>query len=283
MAAPAEKPQGRKGKWRFRLGGIVSLRFERGLPRLVIIDRFERPVKYTIWLLTVLAIVSSVFIFPAWYDALGFSIGVFCLQYVLQRTVFQYVSMYIQPIPDFEFNVQDWTAMAYGFPERRGAVPDIVTPAFRTKALARNFMRLLRDWNNEENEDRENNICFSIILESDMQYRCFIYPNPARAKVKNFNEAVSRDGATRYPGKEHLQLVFQVMFMRTFPYDSNSNLATFIRLHKAHEPFDIRPAVWSPEGGLRMLDDIAPITKWHLKIAERAQLKVSDLEHTYPL
>jgi hypothetical protein len=264
-----------------RLSGIVSVRFERWIPRLVIIDKFERPVKYSLWIVTAVAIISSVFVFPRWYYALACAIVLFALQQFLQRVVFQYVSIYIQPLPAFKFDVADWTAMAYGFPEKRGVVPDIVTPAFRTAEIAKQFMELLRQWNNGEDEDREDNIRVSLVFETEDKYRCFIYPNPQRARVKEFHESIKSTDA-KHRGKEHLKLVVQMMFMRTFPYDSTSSVVTFIQVHREGDAFDIRPAVWNG-GALTIMSDIPPITKWHIKIRERSDLEPSDLEYNHPL
>jgi hypothetical protein len=237
----------------------MSVRFEHWLPRLVIIDKFERPVKYALWFVTAVAIISSVFVFSRWYYALACAIVLFAIQQFLQRVVFQYVSIFIQPLPTFEFDVADWTGMAYGFPEKRGAVPDIVTPAFRTAEIAKQFMELLRSWNSGENADPEDNIQISLVFESEDKYRCFIYPNPQRARVREFYESLENSSAKPL-GKEHLQLVMQVMFMRTFPYDARASVVTFIQLHKEGEAFDIRPAVWDG-GAVTILGDITPITK----------------------
>lgn len=272
----------KKGRWKIFLSGLVSLKWDHGIPRLFLIDRFEKPVRYTIWSLTVLSIISSVFIFPAWYYALGFSVIIAAVIWFVQRTVLQFTSLYITPMPTFEFKGSDWTAMGFGFSSDRKGRPDMLMPAFASDKLAKDFMDLLLQWNYNQHEDEINNVCVSIIFESDKSYSCYIYPNPKRPSVSEFQAVMKEEGAHKHPGKKHMGLVAMMTFCKWFPYDENSNVLKFCEVHQPGDPFDMYPAVYTEDAGtMTLVSDTLPLRKWDLKVKHRSELQPKEYEYEY--
>lgn len=232
--------------------------------------------------LTALSIISSVFIFPKWYYALGFAIVVAALLWFVQRTVLRFTSLYVTPMPTFEFKGSEWTAMAFGFSSAREIKPDMLMPAFSSDKLARDFMELLLQWNYNEHEDRENNVCVSIIFESDENYSCFIYPNPKRKSVTEFQESMKAVGAEEHAGKEHMELVVMITFCKYFPYNAKSSVLEFCKVHKPGDPFDMYPAVYTKEAGtMTVVPDTLPLRKWDIKIKRRSELQPNEYEYGY--
>jgi hypothetical protein len=223
-----------------------------------------------------------VFIFSAWYYALGFSAILATVIWFVQRTVLQFTTLYITPMPTFEWKGDDWTAMGFGLSSDRKRKVDMLMPAFASEKLAKDFMDLLLQWNYNEDEDENNYVCVSIIFESDKSYSCYIYPNPKRPSVKTFQKAMKEEGAHKHPGKEHMGLVVMITFCKWFPYDANSNVLKFCKVHQPGDPFDMYPAVYTEEAStMTVVPDTLPLRKWELKVKHRSELQPKEHEYEY--
>lgn len=53
-------------KWNNSRRSLVSLRFRKGLPRLVAYEKYEKSIKWILRILTSIGIISSVFTLPFW-------------------------------------------------------------------------------------------------------------------------------------------------------------------------------------------------------------------------
>ena len=101
----------RWGDWKISLRSFISLRWQKRIPRLIVHEKYEHSIKWTIRTLTFIALAASVIAFPVWFMALGFALVLFGLQQFFERAVFQYTTIYVQPLPDFTYDPDEWGAM----------------------------------------------------------------------------------------------------------------------------------------------------------------------------
>ncbi len=166
----------RIGGWRVAISSLISVEWHGILPRLVVHEKYETVIKWTLRGLTLLAILSSLISLTK-YQSLFLAIVLTALEQFLERAVFQYTSMYVQPMPDFAFDPARWTGMGFAFPQRlEPGVLNLVGPAFDDEATARGFLRLLKAWNYNQDDDKNDNICLSFIVENDREYSAYLYP-----------------------------------------------------------------------------------------------------------
>jgi len=272
-----------KRNWPAFLRSLVTVRWMVWRPQLVIGEKYESAVKWASRGLAALGIVSSVFIFPSPLHALSFAIAIFLVQQFFEKAVFVYTSMYMQPMPDFTIIPSEWLGIGYAFSDPPAEdKPNLFGPAFATQEYAERVFELLRSWNDGRDEDRDENICVSFVIEGNGNYTAFIYPNPRRPSTTSFFREGDKLRRTSKRGREHQKLVVMFTFCKTLPLPSTS---LFHRFAKEYLDEPARPIFLQAfrliDGVTEMLYDINPILKWNLKIKRREDLAPSEMEYTF--
>lgn len=272
----------KKGKWRISLKSLVWMRWQNHLPRLVIHEKYEHHVKWILRILGIIAIASSLLAFEAWYVKLPFASVLLLIEQFLERGIFQYTSIYFQPFPSFTVEGEKWTDMGFAYPENpQPNELNVIGPVFSDKEYARNFFNLLRDWNYQQSEDKDNNICLSFILESEKQYSVYFYPNLKRETIAPFfKEAEEQQKYEKY-GKEHQQLVAQMIFCKVFRYGEGLGLKRFLEIQSEDKPFWLKPFIIKVDRTFEMIWEEEPILKYHFKCKKRKELNKDEVEYQH--
>jgi len=271
-----------KGKWKISLKSVISIRWQNHLPRLVIHEKYEKPVKWGLRTFTFFGIVSSVIAFPIWYISLLFAILLFLIEQFFEKSIFQYTSIYVQPMPDFKYDPKEWKAMAFAFPQNSDPkLLNVVGCAFATKEYAHDFFKLLKAWNYDEAEDNNNNICLSFIVENEKEYSVYLYANPERKTVGQFFQEAEKHQKYEKYGKEHQRLIMQMVFCKIFPYGANSRLKMFIEKQSLEHPFWLKPFIMKENGQIEMIYNEAPILKYLYKFKSRHELTKREYEYQH--
>lgn len=269
-----------KGKWKISLKSVISLRWHKHLPRLVIHEKYEKYVKWTLRALILIGIISSVIAFPVWYVALTFAIVLVIIGQFFEKAIFLYTTIYVQPMPDFEYEPEKWKGMAFAFPQDTKLL-NVVGCAFSDREHAIKFFELLKNWNYGETKDMDNNICLSFIIESDEEYSVYIYPNLERRTIQEYFQEVEKIRKHEKYGKEHQQLVMQRIFWNRFPYGMNSQLKLFIQKQPKNRPFLLNPFIMKEDGQPEMIYNEISIVKYHFKFKNRHELKKNETEYQH--
>ena len=141
----------RKVNWKVSLKSLISIKWEKHLPRLVLHEKYEKKVKWTLRILASSGILSSIVAFPVWYMGLSLAVLLFLIEQFFERAIFQYTSIYMQPMPDFKYDPDEWKAMSYAFPQDPDPrMLNVVGCTFRTSDYARKFFTLLKSWNYDQ-------------------------------------------------------------------------------------------------------------------------------------
>ena len=267
------------GDWDVSIRSLISVRWKNRVPRLVLHEKFEKLAKWTARGITTAAILSSVIAFPTWYFSLSFAVLMFLVEQFVERCIFEYTSIYVQPMPDFALKMEEWKGMAFAFPQQPDPkLLNVVGCAFATKDYAHKFFELLRDWNYQKKEDRDNNICLSFILD-DTHYIAYLYPNPDRHTVREFFDAAEDVQKLEKHGKTHQRLAMQMVLGKRFPYGDDAKLKLFVRNQPANRPFWLKPFLMHDDGTLEMLYDEEPILKHDFKFKSKKDLTPQEYEY----
>ncbi len=271
-----------KGKWKVALRSLVDIRFRKGIPKLVVHEQYERPIKWSIRILTAVGIATSIISIPTWYISLSLAVALFLFQQFLERAVFEYTSIYVQPMPNFTYDPSEWKGMAFATPaESEANMLNVVGCAFASLEYARNFFDLISSWNYGTKEDRENNICISFIVENESEYSTYIYPNKDRKVISDFFTTIEEKNKYEKYDKEHQRLIMQMTFCKLFPHSPQSQLNTFIKKQNPSRPFWLKPFLMNSNGQVTMLYDEPSILKFYYKYAKREDLKKTDFEYIH--
>jgi hypothetical protein len=271
------------GNWNISIKSLISVRWQNGIPHLVLHEKFEKHAKWTIRVITFIGILSSVIAFSAWFFSLFCAVMIFLIGQFLERCVFEYTSIYVPPLPTFEYKTKEWKGMAFAFPEEPNPkLLNVVGCAFETKDYAHEFFALLRDWNYQEKEDRDNNICLSFILDDGgKSYITYLYPNPNRQSVNKILDTAEEVQKSEKQGKQHQRLMFQYTLGKKFPYPADASLKTFVENQPKDRPFWLKPFLMHSDGKLEMLYDEDSILKCEFKFKEKKDLTPQEYEYYF--
>lgn len=269
-----------KGKWKIKRKSLISVRWQKHLPRLVIHEKYEKTTKWFLRILTACAIISSVIAFPIWYISLSVAIVLFLIEQFFEKSIFQYTTIYVHPMPDFTYDPKEWKAMAFAFPQDSDPrLLNVVGCAFATEEYAHKFFKLLKAWNYGEAEDKNNNICLSFIVENEKKYSVYLYPNPKRRTVDQFFQEAEEFQKYEKYGKEHQRLTMQMIFSERFPYGATSQLKMFIEKQSLDRPFWLKPFIVKENGESEMLYSEDPVLKYHYKFKNSHELNKNEIEY----
>jgi len=268
------------GDWNISLKSLISFKWEKGLPRLVVHEKYEKKVKWLLRILTCIGILSSILAFPVWYFSLSFALFLFLVEQFFERAIFQYTSIYVQPMPEFKYKPDEWKGMSFAFPrDPDPKLLNIVGCAFRSRDYGIAFFNLIKSWNYNETEDKVNNICFSFIVENENEYSTYLYPNPERETVRSFFDTVEQEQKLEKYGKQHQQLIMHMVFCKIFPYGETAQLKAFTKIQSKDRPFWLKPFIMDDGGHIEMIQDAEPILKYHYKFKRRSELTKKEIEY----
>ncbi|MFC2035033.1 hypothetical protein ACFLUJ_02795 [Chloroflexota bacterium] len=269
-------------RWHNKRKTLITFRWKRGIPHLVIHEKYERLAKWSLRILTAIAIVSSIGFISVWYLNLLLAIVLVVIEQFLERAVFLYTIFYIQPLPDFKWDIgEEWIGMGFAFPVPKNERElNVAGPVFKSESCAHEFFELLRKWNYGAREDRNNNICLSFITVDD-GYFAFIYPNLERHVIKEtFSDIEERQKFEKYR-KEPQEFVIQHIFCRHVTYASNSMFNKFTQEQSGGQPYWLQPFIQNPDGSSGILFSEEPLLKFHVKTRTRSELKRHEYEYQH--
>lgn len=202
--------------WNNRRKLKIEMVVNKRIPTIKIKDKHEKIVKRAIWVLTAIGILISVVTFSAWYFSLMVAIILFLIGQFLDKVVFTYSVMLVQPLPE-KWDGSVWSLMAVGFFEDKYALAF----GFDDKEVADDFFDTLLKWN-DGNTINDGNICISLVLEDSNNYSIHVYPSVQRDFIiKGISKMEEEHKLEKY-GKEQTNLLVQIDFCKVFPHSDNS-------------------------------------------------------------
>jgi hypothetical protein len=182
--------------------------------------------------------------------------------------------IFIQPMPDFEWEPEKIDGLAYMIPRELDArVPMAIGPAFTDAVFAAKLFRLIRSWNSGEDRDTEDNVKLSFVMEAEQSYSMILYPSMDRREVGEWFEQIDN--------QDEEQLVAHWVFYKRFNLASFHGLSLFAERHTEGQEFVFGAFSWhGDEGGaVERLTAIRPLLKRHFRILKREELRPNQVEY----
>ncbi|RLJ97754.1 hypothetical protein [Tenacibaculum discolor] len=270
----------RVGNWRIDSKSLVRIHWKKYYPKLVVHEKYENHVKWILRILTVIGIITSFLILPYW-AGIAVTLVLFGIEQLFERTLFEYSVMILQPFPDFEIEYDQWLTNGYFLLnpeyEQTDGYLNYFGPAYADKEYAIKFFNYIRSWNQDSDIDKDNNICISFIIESDVSYSTFLYANPDRKWLNpmfaDYKEAMKLE---KY-GKQQQELVMQMVFWKNLKMKEGLFFHKFRAQQKNNEPFFFAPFWVENEKPIEELR----VWKTHYKIKGRSELTPNEIEYYY--
>jgi len=271
----------RKGNWKIDSKSLIRIEWNKYFPKLIIHEKFENIVKWTLRILSFIGIATAFLTLPYEIGILT-TLIIFITEQFLEKTIFEYSVFYLFPIPDFDIDYDNWLASGYflicdkkllnqGYLNHFG-------PAYEDKSYAIKFFNYLRLWNNDKISDLENNICVSLIIENNEKYSTYFYPNSNKKELENYFTKYKKEMALKKYGKVQQEMTMQMIFWKR-----NQNQGTFFK--EFIKDLKINPEYFFVpfyiENKQPIIIEELKILKSALKVKNRNELTEKDIEYHY--
>ena len=270
---------------------LASLKFKGKIPYVALNEKYEPYVKWLLRILTIIVIGISLFTLPFTISII-LTIFLIVVEKILENVIFQFTTLFIQPMPEYELG--SWLAMIYLFNSDTSCMK--MGMVFPDEGKAKAFLDCIRSWNYFENNDINNNICISFIIEDGYEeYSTYIYPSYERESIMRAKEIVEKERLEKREFKDHTQLVICPIMCRSFPNPPQSSFRMFTSRYNAGDMYEF--GVFAPITNIPELTGDKPyilkegeiievmkdksIMKTHLRIAKRSDLSDKDLEYSH--
>ncbi len=261
-----------------RWESFIGFKIDNKIPRLIIHEKFKKQVKWFTRALTALGILSSLVYMSAWYLNLLLALLLFAFQWTLEKVIFRFTTIFITPLPDFKWDKKEWNAMGYMYTHDLNK-PSFFGPAFLNKDFGCKVFELLSSWNYEQNADKEGNIVISFIEDRE-SYRVYFYPSENRKTLRDFEQRIKETDENK--GKDHHQLIVQMILCQSFPLKQNSNYFIWKKLFLAGQPAGLGVFTYREANKLaEPIEDILPILVQKINFKKRDELSKKDIEFSH--
>jgi len=252
-------------------------------PVLVLHERFENYLKWTLRATAVIGIATSVIAIDKWYHSLGCALLIFLIEQFFERTVIEYTTLVFQPPPGFTLDPAQWKQNGFRIPMDQDN-PDLAYfgPAYVDKAYAIKFFNYLRSWiDGGGNDDVENNLVVSIVIEPNAKYTTYIYANLGRVRLKHLFKRLGDQTKLSKYGKQQQQFFQQMFYWHTLDFQEGLLINRFLNFQKPSEPFLFAPTVIASDGKEAELLFDQAIKKHEFKLKQRHEVLKHEPEHLF--
>lgn len=258
---------------------LFRLEWRKCIPVLILSERYESKTKWILRTIAILGISSSLISIEKWYYSLGLSLIIFIVEQFLENVIFEYTSLVVQPLPDFEIETGQWRANAFMMTkEKKEEYPPYIGPAFLNKEYAIIFFSYIKSWGANQIESEEDKIVLSFIMEGNGKYTTYIYANPARKNVQLQFDYIGAISALEKYKKSHQKLIVQMIYWNTLPINDGYSIKEFLDKYKSGDKFYFIPFVIDNNDKIKEpLTELA-ILKTSFKLKSREELTKYDIE-----
>ncbi|MDD4576814.1 MAG: hypothetical protein PHI36_10345 [Bacteroidales bacterium] len=262
---------------------LVRFEWRKYYPVLVVHEKFEKILKWILRIIAVGGIATSVISIPIWYLSLGLALVIALIEQFFERTIFEYTTMVIQPFPDFELDYGQWKTNGFMIPiEKNDKYPAHFGPSYLDESYATDIFRYFKSWiDNSSDEDKDNSLIVSLIIEPNEEYTTYIYANLGRKRLDNMFKLMGDVSRLEKYGKRQQQFITQMFYWNTLDFKEGYNIKKFLEFREENEPYYFTPSVLQPFGlPPKFLTNLS-IKKYHLKIKKREDLLKNDPEYQF--
>ncbi len=262
---------------------LIRFEWRKFYPAIIIHEKFEKVLKWTLRAIAIIGIASSVITINQWYISLGLSILIFLIEQFFEKTAIEYTTMIVQPPPDFEIDYGQWKTNGFMIPnEKNNSELAYFGPTYVDKEYAIKFFRYLRSWiNNDSNDDIENNLIVSLVIEPDEEYTTYIYANLGRKRLDYMFKFLGDQSKLEKYGKRQQQFIAQMFYWNTLDFKDEYFIKKFLDFQEPNEPFFFTPSFLQSDGQTPEFLFEHAIKKYEFKLNQRNQLNKHDPEYNF--
>lgn len=124
---------------------LIRFEWRKYYPKLIVHEKFEKQIKWILRTLALIGIVVSFLVLP-YYVGIIVTIVLFTVQTLIEKTMFEYSVMIVQPFPDFKIDYDQWITNGYFLTnaevEGHENYPNYFGPAYTDAVLQATYLAL---------------------------------------------------------------------------------------------------------------------------------------------
>lgn len=264
--------------WKINSSTIIRFEWRKYYPKLILHERYQATVNRTLLVLTGIGIITA-FITLSPNEAFLLSIALLIIEKFLEKILFEYTVIVPHGIPDFPVDNQQWTEIGFAWPANRDAIP-LIGPVYNDEEYAIKFFNYIKSWGVIGDDDPDNTVILSFVIEPEGYYTTYIYPNIRNPIISaKFDYAAEKMKYDKY-GKNQQDLIAIPAYYKQLPLWEDGYMNKFLGMTPQGQPFSFAPWVFDPDGPAKLLYD-EKFTMHNYKLTRREDLQPSDLEYYY--
>ena len=266
--------------WLNNLHFSIMLRRKNRFFEIILHEKYKKIIKSCKYVLIGIGLVLAFFTFQSVIIAFLFGLAIFLLSQFLEKILFSYNSLYIQPMPTFTIESDKWLGVAFGYAEQPNNPHHIpfVGWALSDADYARKIHSALKAWSYGNLKDDKKNICMSVIIDEN-DYIFFSYPSPKRETASQFFDEVEKERKQKSLIDIHHKLFCMLIFGKRFKMLPNSYLLKFRERYRDGTPFLFRLVVLKSDDNFHNVDGLEDLILFNLKIKDKKDLAQKDIEY----
>ncbi|MFV8226904.1 hypothetical protein [Christiangramia aquimixticola] len=267
------------GNWKIDTRTLIRVEKRKYFPKLIVHEKYENHVKWFLRIIGIIGIATSFLILPYEIGIL-LTILITLLEQFLEKTLFEYTIMILQPFPDFKIDYSEWLTNGYVMyrenEDENLEKLNYFGPVYKTREYAEKFFNYIRSWNQDSDSDLENNICISFIIEPDTKYSTYLYANPHRKWIQPMFEDYEQKMKLEKYGKDQQSMLMQMIFWNKLRMKEGMLFTEFIEIQKNRDQFYFAP-FYIDGDNLVLLKELR-VLKNTFKFKGRSELTENDSE-----
>lgn len=262
---------------------LVRIEWRKFYPILVVHEKFEKILKWILRIIAIGGIASSIISIPDWYLGLALAVIIALIEQFFERTIIEYTTMIVQPFPDFKIENGQWKTNGFMLPkEKNDEDLTYFGPSYKSETYAINMFKYFISWiDNNSQDDKDNNLIVSLIIEPNEEYTTYIYANLGRKRLDYMFKFYGDLSRLEKYGKRQQQFITQMFYWNTLDFKDGFYIKKFLEFKDENDPYYFTPSVLQPFGLPPKFLTEYSIKKYHLKIKKREELVKGEPEYGF--
>jgi len=266
---------------RIDLSSLIQVRWY-PYPKIYLHENFEGTAKWIARGITALGIGVSFLALPSIIDV-GVAIAFLGIEFFVEKIVFEYSVVIVQPLPDFKIDESQWITNGYLFPnpayQQQYDLQNHFGLVYKDEAYAKAFFDYLVSWNQDSRDDGDNNICISFVIEANNSFTTYLYANPNRKWLDEMFNAYHEEIKYEKYGKRQQSMIMQMVYWKTLPNMEGTLFYSFLEAQPKNRKFHFAP-FYMVDGAPTIVESHV-ITKYRYSLKYRQDVGKDDLEFYY--
>lgn len=204
---------------------------------LVVPIGFKKYISKMKYIIVLISLFSSFYIFDNVFFAFLFNIFIFLISLSLERILFPYTTVFLHPLNDFDLQPDKWEYMGFGWTNGQfGYLIPLVIMGISDDDYGRKLYNLFLRWTVNNTIDEKRFVSASVTIMDDNSYVFYIYPNMNRDEKLGTYDGLLRKVYDKFPNLVHRRIIGELYIGKRISISDNSSFWQFKEKYSKNIP-----------------------------------------------